>query len=174
MLDRLTIRYSEREDRLELRILTREPAREYWFHLTRRVTRDWLAQLARMVEMSADVPPGVDPATKRAIAASHHEALASQVTYQRDVAKSGQLERVTGDTPELVSRVECGRRKDGQRWLLRFRYGDRQSVGLTVTSATLHGVIELLRRRLEQCQWGLAFLPSADAKPGGGTKRIVH
>jgi hypothetical protein len=73
-----------------------------------------------------------------------------------------------------VSRVECGRRKDGQRWLLRFRYGDRQSVGLTVSPPTLHGIIELLRRRLEECQWGLAFLPSTDVKPGSVAKRVVH
>ena len=174
MLDRLAIRYSEREDRLELRILTRDPAKEYLFHLTRRVTRDWLAQLGRAVAASAEIPAGVDAPTQRAIARSHHEALAAQARYGRDTAEAAGVECVTGDRPALVARIDCGRSKDGQRWLMRFRYGERQSVGLTITPATLHGIIELLRRRLEQCQWGLAFMTPTEEKTGVEHKRVVH
>ena len=174
MLDRLTVRYSADEDRLELRILTRDPAREYRFHLTRRVTRDWLAQLAKAVDMSAEVPAGVDPATKRAIARSHHEALAAQVRYEGAGADPAGLERMTGEKPALIKRVECARRKDGQRWLLRLRYGDGQGLALTIAPATLHGVIELLRKRLQECEWGLAFLPSSHDQGGTGPKRTVH
>lgn len=173
MLDRLAIHYNEREDRLELRILTKQPAREYRFHLTRRVTRDWLAQLERAAEISASAPAGLDATARREIAKTHHQALASQVRYEKAAAGPSGVECVTGGQPALLLRVECGRRKDGERWLLRFRYGAREAIGLVVTPATLHGIMELLRKRLQQCQWGLA-LALSNISQGPSANKTVH
>ena len=54
MLDSLALRYSPVEDRLELRVRSKEPAQEYRFALTRRVTLRLAQQLAKAAELSAD------------------------------------------------------------------------------------------------------------------------
>jgi hypothetical protein len=176
MLDRLSIRYDPTEDRLELDVVTRRPAgddaREYRFALTRRVTRDWLAQLARAVELSAPLPAHVDPATRREIAGTHHRALASQARYARASDAPARAPRVTGSRPVLLRRIDCARRRDGERWLLRLRHGAGESLDLVLTPATLHGVIELLCRRLQQTDWGLAAPVPADSP--APARRVVH
>ena len=170
MLDSLALRYSPVEDRLELRVRSKEPAQEYRFALTRRVTLRLAQQLAKAVELSAEAPAHVDPAARRSISLAHHEAVASRASIQRGPAGG---EAPVATAPVLVSRIDCGRSKDGRLWLLRISGPDRAAVALTLAPETLHGLVELLRRRLAEEQWGIQLLPAA-APAAGKSTRVVH
>jgi hypothetical protein len=172
MLDSLALRYSPVEDRLELRVRSKEPAQEYRFALTRRVTLRLAQQLAKAVELSAETPAHVDPAARRSISLAHHEAVASRASIQRGPA-GGVAPVATGEAPVLVSRIDCGRSKDGRLWLLRISGPDRAAVALTLAPETLHGLVELLRRRLAEAQWGIELLPAA-APAAGKSTRVMH
>lgn len=172
MLESLSLRYSPVEDRLELRVRSKEPAQEYRFALTRRVTLRLAQHLVKAVELSAEAPAHVDSASRRSISLAHHEAVASQASIQRGPV-GGEAPVATGETPLLVSRIDCGRSRDGRLWLLRISCPDRAAVALTLEANTLHGFVELLRRRLAEAQWGIELLPAAPPTAGKST-RVVH
>jgi hypothetical protein len=169
VLESLALRYSPVEDRLELRVRSREPAQEYRYALTRRVTLRLAQQLAKAVELSAEMPAHVDPAVRRSISLAHHEAVASQASIQRGPG-AGEAPLATGEAPVLASRIDCGRSKDGRLWLLRISGPGRTAVALTLAPKTLHGLVELLRRRLAEAQWGVELLPGA---PPGATGKAT-
>jgi hypothetical protein len=172
VLDSLALRYSPVEDRLELRVRSKEPAQEYRFALTRRVTLRLAQQLAKAAELSADAPAYVDPAARRSISLAHHEAVASQASIQRGT-DTNPVPVATGEAPLLVSRVDCGRTKDGRLWVLRLSCPGRAAVAVTLASKSLHGFVELLRRRLAESQWGIELLP-ASAPAAGKPTRVMH
>ena len=174
MLDRVVIRYLPVEDRLELAIITKPPVKLYRLHLTRRVTRLWLDQLAKVIEVSAAAPATAEPTTRAAIAALHHEALASRASFGRsDLPALEQSLETAPVQPSLVTRISCGRRKSDGLWTLRFGFVSGGVVSLNLTAETLHGAVELLTRQLEKTDWRLN-LPLARQLHLAGGEGPVH
>lgn len=165
MLDRLRISFLPVEDRLELVLVTKAPASVHRLHLTRRVTRHWLEQLARMIELSAEAPAELQPATRQTIAALNHESLAARAKVGASSADPTLLALAQSAVPVLVTGIECGRHTSSARWVLRFAFVSGESVSLNLTSETLHGAIDLLARQLQATDWGLSerLVPSAQA-----------
>jgi len=173
MLDRLRVRYLPGEDRLELGVFVKEPTRTFRLHLTRRLTHLWLQQLTRVLEASAGTTPGTPAALRGAVAATNHEALAAKVALSRSAADA---DTDTGEAevmPKLVTRVDCGKVHNQQRWVVRFEFGEGDPLSLTLARETLHGVIELVVGQLQVADWRLPLPPIRDV-PSEGTFRPMH
>ena len=171
MLDQLRVRYLPAEDRLELRVFVKEPTKTFRLHVTRRLTHLWLQQLASVLEASAGTTPGTPAALRSAVAATNHEALAAKVALSRSGADAdtGEAEAM----PKLVTRVDCGKVRNQQRWVLRFEFGEGDPLSLTLAPETLHGVIELVVGQLQVADWRLPLPPIRDVPPEG-TSRPLH
>ena len=162
MLHSVRIRFDPQEDRLDVVIRVGDDG-AYRFHLTRRMAVKLASQLQILAVWSAAVPESVDPVTRGSITASHHTALAAQASFAPSPPPASPLLVHTGERPMLVSDVQCGRRNEDEKWLLAFRYGERDTLSLVLQQATLHGIIELLRRKLKEAEWGLTLLPEPTA-----------
>lgn len=177
MLESISIKYDAVEDRLLLRIRTRDqdaPVKEHALHLTRRVCAVWRKQLHAMVEMSAEAPQRLDKPTRQAIAASHHEAMATRANYQPAPPEQAEPPK---EPPILVTKVVCGKRRTDNRWVMRFELLDRATLSLVLSSQTLHGVIDMLGRRLKGIGWGLPPLPgeaTGTAEPARKAPSALH
>ena len=173
MLDRLKMTYLPAEDRLELLIFARAPAKVHRLHLTRRLTRQWLDQLAQVVEASAQVPAGANPSTRAAITAMHHEAVAAKANFKPDSADAEQEAQARTVPPVLVTQVNCGYLRQEGRWVLRFGLGATDSVSLTLSPETLHGTVELLSRQLATTDWQLSP-PVSPSAPSRVLDGVLH
>jgi len=120
MLDRLKMTYLPAEDRLELLIFARTPAKVHRLHLTRRLTRQWLDQLAQVVEASAQVPAGANPSTRAAIAAMHHEAVAAKANFKPDSTDTEQEAQARSVPPGAGHPGQLRLLRQEGRWVLRF------------------------------------------------------
>lgn len=171
MLDRLTMSYLASEDRLELLIFAKAPVKVHRLHLTRRLVREWLDQLAQVVEASAQVPSGTSPSARAAIAAMHHEAVAAKANFKPASAGAELAAQARDVPPVLVTQVSCGYLRQDGRWVLRFGLGAADSVSLTLSPETLHGAVELLSRQLAASDWQLRapVAPGATARTDDGT-----
>jgi hypothetical protein len=172
MLKSWQIRFDAEEDRLLMVLLAADAAGQelrYQLAVTRRVCSQWLGQLRTLVQWSAQVPPQASAMQQQHIAQTHHQALAKQATFTKSPNPSATAAAPASAT-WLVTRIVCGQRKDDGRWALRFESREGEPLDLTLSSPTLHGTIELLRRQLALSQWGLAALPElqADTPPAGG------
>jgi len=173
LLDRLKITYVPAEDRLELCILARAPAKVHRLHLTRRLVRQWLDQLAQVVEASAQVPAGANPSTRAAITAMHHEAVAAKANFKPGSASAELDAQARTVAPVLVTQVSCGYMAKEGRWVLRFGLGASDAVSLTLSPETLHGTVELLRRQLATTDWQLSP-PVAPSVPSRTVDGVLH
>ena len=160
MLHSIRIRYDAPEDRLELVIRVQEDS-AYRFHMTRRVAVRFAAQLQALAVWSAGVPASVDPVTRSSITAGHHNVLAAQAPIGAAPQPARPLQVLTGERPVLITDVRCGRSNEDGRWVLSFDFGKDQTLNLQLQQSTLHGVIELFRRKLQESDWGLALLAQA-------------
>jgi hypothetical protein len=170
MLDRLTMSYLVNEDRLELLIVARAPVKVHRLHLTRRLVRQWLDQLAQVVEASAQAPSGSSPTKRAAIASMHHEAVAAKASFKPASAGDALDAQAREVLPVLVTQISCGYLRQDGRWVLRFGCGPTDSVSLTLSPETLHGAVELLSRQLAVTDWQLRppFPPGASARTEDG------
>jgi hypothetical protein len=173
VLDRLKMTYLAAEDRLELCIFARAPAKVHRLHLTRRLTRQWLDQLAQVVEVSAQVPAGANPSTRAAIAAMHHEAVAAKANFNPGSADAELEAQARTVPPALVTQVNCGYLRQEGRWVLRFGLGATDSVSLTLSTETLHGTVELLSRQLAATDWQLSP-PVSPSAPSRVVDGVLH
>ncbi len=174
MLHSVKIRFDPLEDRLELVIRVDEDG-AYRFHLTRRMTVKLASHLQVLAVWSAEVPASVDPVTRGSITATHHSALAAQASIGTSTPPDKPLLVHTGDRPVLVTDVQCGRRNEDDKWLLAFKFGPAETLSLVLQQATLHGIIELLRRKLKDADWGLSLLPERAAEQGAAAPaKVMH
>lgn len=162
MLHSVQIRFDPTEDRLEVTVRVNDDG-AYRFHLTRRLTMKLASQLQILATWSAEVPVSVDPVTRGSITASHHSAVAAQATFGPGKPPPGPLTVHTGERPVLVTDVQCGRRQEDGKWLLGLRYAGQETLSLVLQQSTLHGIIELLRRKLKEADWGLTLVPEASS-----------
>ncbi len=162
MLHSVQIRYDANEDRLEIVVRVNDDA-AYRFHLTRRLAVKLAGQLQILATWSAEVPASVDPVTRGSLTASHHTAVAAQASFGPGKPPATSLTVHTGDRPMRLDDVQCGRRQEDGKWLLGFRYAGKETLSLVLQQATLHGIIELLRRKLKEADWGLSLLPEPPA-----------
>ncbi len=174
MLHSVRIRFDPQQDRLEWLIRVDDDG-AYRFHLTRRMAIKLASQMQILATWSAAVPESADPVTRGSITASHHSALAAQTPITKGQAPERPLIVHTGERPVLVLDVDCGRGKETNKWLLSFRFDDRKRLSLDLKQSTLHGIIELLRRKLKEADWGLSLLPEPIPSPADAARaKVMH
>jgi len=164
MLQNIGLSFDEVEDRLLLTV-TEAPADAppimHNLHLTRRTCAVWRQVLQAMVDLSAQPPDRLAPATKAAVSSAHHQAMAAKTDLR--------LEPHTKPLPKqeraaLVTQIACGRRRADDRWVLRFACQNRPTLSLYLSDATLHALVQALSLRLKTTAWNLPSLP-AEAPP---------
>lgn len=156
MLQSLSIRYDQVEDRMVLHLHVKQEAGPTTVHVlqvTRRVCAGWRGDLQAMVDISAQAPARLDPASKAAVSKAHHEAMSSQATVRTEPA-------LPQSAPEhgpalLVTKIACGRRRADGRWVIRFETQSQPPLGLVLSSQTLHALVDALSRRVQTAQWAL-------------------
>ena len=120
------LRYDPVEDRLEAEVEAPDEAR-YRLHLTRRVCAHLAERFDQLAQASAQVPESADPSVRKAIASSHHDAFAAQVTLGRTERAAHDPQARTGAHLALVTGIRCGRRRTDQKWVLEFHYRTRSA-----------------------------------------------
>jgi len=173
VIERLKLTYLPAEDRLELCIFAAAPNRVHRLHLTRRVTRGWLEQIARIVELSAQPPASAQPEARAAIARLHHEALAAKVTYAKSSGDDALQARAAAAPARLVTALSCGRSKQDGRWILHFSLAPGEAVSLALSAETLHGLVQLLAAQLQSTDWQLD-LPVLRAPVARAAEGVMH
>ncbi len=126
------LRYDPVEDRLEAEVEAPDEAR-YRLHLTRRVCAHLAERFDQLAQASAQVPESADPSVRKAIASSHHDAFAAQVTLGRTERAAHDPQARTGAHPALVTGIRCGRRRTDQKWVLEFHYRTRSAPASVAT-----------------------------------------
>jgi len=181
------LRYDPVEDRLEAEVQAPDEAR-YRLHLTRRVCAHLAERFDQLAQASAQVPKSADESVRKAIASSHHDALAAQVALGRSERAAVDPLARTGAHPALVTGIRCGRRRSDEKWVLEFHYrnqaapqpgetpaaGGRESVALVLSQTALHGVIELFRKTLGQTGWNLVLLSAPSDRAAAAAARSMH
>ncbi|MBL0090301.1 MAG: hypothetical protein IPP44_27800 [Ideonella sp.] len=175
MLQNISLRYDPVEDRLAMCLVVHRQggeAQEHWLHLTRRVCTGWRQDLQAMVDLSAQVPAQMDGASKQAVSAAHHQAMVGQAAVRTDATPSPVEPAIT---PTLVTKVVCGRRRQDQRWMIRFERLNEPPLSLMLNSKTLHGLVDAVFRRVKVAGWALPPLPAESAPSSGNLPTsILH
>jgi hypothetical protein len=155
MLQNISVRYDPIEDRLVLRLVHKTAAgpQEHWLHLTRRLCMAWRKDLQKMVDMSAELPQRMDPAARSAVSAAHHQVQSSKVPVRTEPAPAP--EATAEVLPMLVTNVTCGRRREDQRWVVKFELRDRPPLAVVLSNPTLHALVDAVSRRVGVAQWAL-------------------
>lgn len=78
--------------------------------------------------------------------------MASQVKTRIEPATQAP---VPSQAPTLVTKIDCGRRRADRRWVINFERQAQPALGLVLTDATLHGLIDALARRVNNAGWNL-------------------
>lgn len=121
--------------------------------LTRRVLTTWLADLTKIADISAAVPPETDPKIRSVVTQAHH-------TIQAARAQAGRSEPVAVASlavpPPLVKKIINGQRKHDGMWVSRITLVNQDApITLVLAGRTLHGLLALIRKQQRLAHWGL-------------------
>jgi hypothetical protein len=153
MLQSISLRFDPIQDRLMMRLVVRAGAADttHWLQLTRRVCAAWRLDLQQLVDRSAQAPAQLDVPSKAAVSAAHHAAMASGATL-RSVPS---IEPGPTEPPGLVTGIACGQNRGDGRWVIRFDVLANASLTLALSSQTLHALVDMLARHVQEAAWGL-------------------
>ncbi len=158
MLENIRVRYDDLQDRLllQLRMGGAAPG-EHHLHLTRRVWSRSRLDMQAMLDVSAAAPQQLPAQTRQAVSTAHHQALAAQARTDRNDAPSPPPVQQT----QLVTEMQCGRRRTDGKWVLHFKLSDKAELSLILSDVTLHATARALLEQEARAGWGLPELPAA-------------
>jgi hypothetical protein len=175
MLEKLTLRYDPAEDRLGLALhVTGDAGPERrLLQLTRRTSVDWRADMAAMLRLAESEPQSAFAAQAAPVqrARSTGQATAPAASEPSSPPALGAIDT---NTPVLVSRVRCARRRSDGRWLLKFQLRGRPTVSLTLSDKALQDLMAALQRQLALADWSLPPLEASNAPPQAQRNRSLH
>lgn len=160
-LHQIQLSYVPEEDRLLLRVSTREH-QELRFWLTRRLVARLWPLLVDQLAARADAGAHADPEARRSLLEFRHEAAVQQADFSapyRDAPRETPL----GAVPLLVTKARLRPGEAGfDLWLMP---AEGSGVRLSLTEAMLHSLCRMLEQTAARTEWGLASPLGAPAPP---------
>jgi hypothetical protein len=151
-IDQVQIRYVPSEDRLLMRVKTRDLA-EFRFWLTRRFVLLLWPVLMRIIKSSPDVSLQANPAAREAVLSFRHEHAVQQTNFAAGYREDA-ISVPLGDAPILLVRLQVRERGDGSK-TLSLQPEKGRGIDLHLTEVLLHSLCKLLADGVRTASWGL-------------------
>jgi hypothetical protein len=149
----MQLTYSAEQDRLLLRLSTRDPA-EFRFWLTRRCAKLLWRVLVKMVEQDRALQGQFDPGTRRQVLGIQHEGFVSQGNFSQTFDDNTPRSMPLGETPVLVTKLQTQKKPDGvQQLSLHPTQG--QGIDMLLDTRLLHILCKLLRETVAKADWDI-------------------
>jgi len=157
-------RYDELQDRVLLRLSTKDDA-EFLFWFTRRFTRRFWGFLLKTLEQDEPVRQQSDAEARKAVMAMRHEDFVQQSNFSKPFEEKP-YQRPLGAEPILVARADYAPGAKPGIFTLSLRPQQGQGVDLGLTPSLLHSIAKLLLDAVAQTDWDLNLaMPSAMFQP---------
>jgi hypothetical protein len=157
-------RYDELQDRVLLRLSTRDDT-EFVFWFTRRFTRRFWGFLLKTLEQDEPVRQQSDTEARKAVLAMRHENFVQQSNFSKPFEEKT-YQRPLGSEPMLVARADYTQGAQPGMFTLSLRPQNGQGVDLGLTASLLHSICKLLLDAVAQSDWDLKLaMPSAMFQP---------
>ncbi len=154
-LHQITLSYSAEEDRLLLRISTRDKA-EFQFWLTRRfVNILWPALMTVIEKENPAAKKNLMPAAKKAVMAMEHQEAVAASDFTRDHVK-GNKNLTPGPGPLLVIGGSVKPGKGGLTGLI-LKTQNKAEVKMSLNKELLHALCKLLIETTTKAGWGMGL-----------------
>jgi hypothetical protein len=152
-IEQIQFRYVPQEDRLLLRIKTRDRS-ELRFWMTRRYLKLLWPVLVKLLESNAQVQQQSDPQSRRTVLSFQHEqALARSdlsTDYREDAAQTP-----LGEAPVLLAKIQVKRDASASP-VLCLHPLQGQGVELAMNEVMLHSFCKLISDQLPSTDWDLS------------------
>lgn len=155
----IQMRYNPQEDRILLRILSKERA-EFRFWMTRRYVKLLWAVLIKMLERDPAAAAHSDENVRRTMMGFQHADAVRGGEFTKPY-EEGVAQLPLGDAPVLLSRVS-GKQPGSQPQTLSLHPDKGQGIDLGVNSALLHMISKLLTDAVAQSDWDLKLAIDPD------------
>jgi hypothetical protein len=167
-LHQINIQYDMAQDRLLLRVSTRD-RQEYRLWLTRRFTALWWPALFEVLGHNEAVRQQSDPEAQKAVLEFQHQtALQGTDFRQRFDAE----ELAQGMAPLLVQKVQM-RRDGAEHYLLVFSPQDGPGLEVRLPERIMHALAKLLSEGVKQADWGIVAPAAAQPElPPAAERRL--
>ncbi len=175
-LHQMTVAYTPEQDRLLLRVNTKDLV-EFRLWLTRLLVRKLWESLVKRFEATPQVAVQAAPGAKEAIMSMRHEKALQAADFTKKHDPPSQPPKPK-EEPLLVTGFECRPvNETASRLTLRTQQGT--NVNLNLNDDLMHALCHLIRNASQQANWdlGLAMGDEAQGLPdggGGGETRQVH
>ncbi|AXQ30887.1 hypothetical protein D0B54_20350 [Solimonas sp. K1W22B-7] len=149
-LHQINIQYDPAQDRLLLRISTRDK-QEYHLWLTRRLTALWWPALFQVLGHSEPVRQHSDPQTQKAVLEFQHQHALEGTDFRKQF-EPGELSPAMA--PLLVNKVQM-RRAGEEHYLLLFSPQEGPGLEIRLPEKTVHALAKLIDEGVKLAEWGL-------------------
>ena len=170
-LHQMTVGYSAEEDRLLLKISTKDRS-ELQLWLTRRFVKVLWDALLKILERHPDIRDALDPKVREAmLAMQHHDAMQSSDFSQ--VHDKNQENRVINENPLLIVGGKCTHEDKGLT-RLKLKTANGKEIDLALNAELLHALCHMLVSTTQRAEWDVNLFI------GGGNvfvpedKTLVH
>lgn len=174
MLREISLGYDAAEDRIQLRMRTRDGDVEssHRLLLTRRLCLPFRDGLQDLVRRSAQVPETLSAPARQALQQGHHQATLQQTKIERERREPAEA---GGAPPRLVLRALCGTRRGDSQPVLRFECQTGEPLTLALSERTLHALAASLDDRMRSAAWlSGPPAPAAAASPSDKPPAGLH
>ncbi len=170
-LHQMTVTYAPEQDRLLLRVNTKELV-EFRLWLTRLLVKKLWESLVKRFAAAPQVAAQAAPGAKEAIVSMRHEQAlqASDFSRKHDVPAQPAAPE---EEPLLVTGFEC-RALNEKVCRLTLRTQKGTNVNLNLNDDLLHALCHLMRTASQQADWGLGLAIGDEPAAAPGEKRQVH
>lgn len=164
-LHQINLSFDSVQDRLLMRISTREQT-EFRLWFTRRLVKRLWPSLFRILGAHEAVSTQVGDEARRALLEFRHERALQQLSFGSGYGEG--LTPAMGGEPLLVKTVEMARSGE-QHYLMKFLPAEGEGVQVQFQETIVHGLARLIAGALKNADWGLQLqLPSGQpAEPHG-------
>lgn len=164
-LHQIQMRYDAEQDRILLRLSTREGS-EFRFWLTRRFVKRLWGMLLKMLEWDRPVAQQVDPQTRRTVLDIRHGGFVQQGDFSKPFETAPRTLPL-GEAPVLAAKAAGKRTGDGNH-ILSLHPQQGEGIDLKLDTRLLHLFVKLLRDAVGRADWEIA-LALHGGESGGGS-----
>jgi hypothetical protein len=153
-LHQLNMEYSPSQDRLVLKINTRDKQEARLF-LTRRFTRELWDALINIMGQQPEIKQQPNPEVKKAMMAFRQEARTKKESFQKSYERGNAFP--IGETPALVTGFRFVAKRKGRPARMIFVTDQKQEIGIPATENILYSFAKLMSQAVGVTGWDLTL-----------------